>query len=77
MRYIMLLKEKQSGELVKVNEVEQLINPVQDSVTGQIQGGQAEQLPQSFHKSGLIFPSGEDLPRCWSDADYRMNSKPE
>ena len=73
----MLLKEKQSGELVKVDEVEQLVNPVQDSITGQIQGGQAEQLPQSFQKSGLIFPSGEALPRCWSDADYRMNSQPE
>ncbi len=73
----MLLKEKQSGELVKISEVDQLINPVQASITGQIQGGQAEQLPKSFQKSTLVFPSGEALPRCWSDADYRMNAQPE
>jgi hypothetical protein len=73
----MLLKEKQSGELVKILEVEQLISPTQDAVAGQIQGGQAEQPPKSFAKSVLVFPSGEELPQCWRDAEYRMERPPE
>jgi hypothetical protein len=73
----MLLKDQESGELVKILELENLFSPTQDTVTGQIQGGQAEQPPSSFNKEGLIFPSGESLPRCWLDADYRQKSAPE
>jgi hypothetical protein len=73
----MLLKKRESGELVKISELENLLSPTEDTVTGQIQGGQAEQPPSSFKKEDLIFPSGEDLPRCWLDAEYRMKSSPE
>jgi hypothetical protein len=67
----MLLQLKDSGELVKVIDVQELINPNQDVVHAQQQEGQEEQQADSYKKENLIFPSGETLPRCWLDADYR------
>jgi hypothetical protein len=67
----MLLQLKDSGELVKVIDVQELINPNQDVVHAQQQEGQEEQQADSYKKENLVFPSGETLPRCWLDADYR------
>jgi hypothetical protein len=67
----MLLHNKQKDTLVEVLDVEALINPSQDQVMGQVQSGQEEQDPEPSPKVDLIFPSGESLPRCWTDADYR------
>lgn len=67
----MLLQLKDSGELVKVVDVQELINPNQDVVHAQEQEGQEEQQADSYKKENLVFPSGESLPRCWLDADYR------
>ncbi|KAB8318084.1 acetyltransferase [Tolypothrix campylonemoides VB511288] len=67
----MLLQLKDSGELVKVIDVQELINPNQDVVHAQEQEGQEEQQADSYKKENLVFPSGESLPRCWLDADYR------
>jgi hypothetical protein len=33
--------------------------------------GQEEQDPETFMKQNLVFPSGENLPLCWLDANYR------
>ncbi|NDJ19074.1 acetyltransferase [Myxacorys almedinensis] len=68
----MLLQEKETGALVEVLDVQVLTNPAEAEVPGQIQAGQEEQDAKSYGKDILIFPSGEDLPRCWVDADYRM-----
>ena len=67
----MLLQLKDSGELVKVIDVQELINPNQDVVHAQQEEGQEEQQADSYKKENLVFPSGETLPRCWLDADYR------
>ncbi|MCA1993188.1 MAG: acetyltransferase [Coleofasciculus sp. S288] len=67
----MLLKEKQTGTLVEVLDLQALFNPTHSSIPGQVQAGQEEQNPTSFEKEGLKFPSGEELPRCWKDADYQ------
>ncbi|BAY46557.1 hypothetical protein SAMD00079811_41690 [Scytonema sp. HK-05] len=67
----MLLQLKDSGELVKVIDVQELLNPNQDVVHAQQQEGQEEQQADSYKKENLVFPSGESLPRCWLDADYR------
>lgn len=67
----MLLQVKDSGELVKILDVQELINPNQDLVHAQEQEGQEEQEADSYKKENLVFPSGESLPRCWLDADYR------
>ena len=29
------------------------------------------QDPEKFLKSELVFPSGEPLPQCWLDPDYK------
>ncbi|MBW4601931.1 MAG: acetyltransferase [Calothrix sp. FI2-JRJ7] len=67
----MLLQDKESGNLVEINDLQALISPNQDSVTVQDQSGQEEQDPEPLKKSNLIFPSGESLPRCWVDANYQ------
>lgn len=67
----MLLQDKQTGNLVEILDLEGLFNPSQDKTQGRVQSGQEEQDPEAFSKKTLLFPSGEDLPRCWIDADYR------
>ena len=67
----MLLKNPKTDELIKISEFEELIDPFQDSVSGKSQAGQNEQPPESFSKKDLVFPSGENLPLCWLDSDYK------
>ncbi|MBW4464082.1 MAG: acetyltransferase [Pegethrix bostrychoides GSE-TBD4-15B] len=69
----MLLKSKDSDALIKVIDVEALINPQDPMVSGQVQNGEEEQDPEEFTKAELLFPSGEALPLCWFDADYKLN----
>lgn len=69
----MLLKIKQDNNLVKISEVDELIDPFKDKVSGQIQSGQNEQPSESFSKEDLVFLSGEGLPQCWKDSEYRSN----
>jgi hypothetical protein len=67
----MLLQDKQTGALVEILDVDELINPNHSEINGQSQSGQEEQQPEPFAKENLVFPSGEQLPRCWMDANYR------
>ncbi|MBW4540626.1 MAG: acetyltransferase [Myxacorys chilensis ATA2-1-KO14] len=67
----MLLQEKETGSLVEVLDVQALVNPAENAVPVRIQDGQEEQDPESYGKDVLVFPSGESLPRCWMDAEYR------
>jgi hypothetical protein len=67
----MLLKHKEMGTLIEIHDIESLINPAVDKVEGQDQAGQEEQDPTPFVKTNLTFPSGEELPRCWLDANYK------
>ncbi|MBR8837749.1 MAG: acetyltransferase [Stigonema ocellatum SAG 48.90 = DSM 106950] len=71
----MLLQIKDNGELVKIADILELINPNTDTVQAKEQQGQEEQQPDSYKKEALVFPSGESLPRCWIDANYK-NSTP-
>jgi hypothetical protein len=68
----MLLKDKQTGTLVAILDVESLINPAKAHTSGRDQEGQEEQEPEQFAKQDLIFPSGEPLPKCWTDAQYQL-----
>jgi hypothetical protein len=70
----MLLQVKDSGELVKIVEIQELLDPNNDVVHAKDQEGQEEQPPDTFKKENLVFPSGEVLPRCWLDADYRHDN---
>ncbi len=67
----MFLKEKDSGELVEVLSIRDLIDPFHETLVGRYNAGEDLPDPQNFPKAGLVFPSGEPLPRCWNDPDYR------
>lgn len=67
----MLLKSKEDDGLVEITEVSELIDPFKEEVMAQVQEGQNEQPPESFKKSDLVFPSGENLPQCWMDSNYK------
>lgn len=69
----MLLQDKTTGNLVKVMDIQSLINPADEEIVIRVQAGEEEQEPEPNQKKDLIFPSGEELPRCWLDADYRKD----
>lgn len=68
----MFLKNKESDKLIEILEISELIDPFKEKVTGQMQAGQNEQSPESFTKKDLVFPSGENLPVCWLDSEYKL-----
>jgi hypothetical protein len=67
----MLLKERATGHMVEVLNLIDLINLNCDEVVGRYQEGEEVQDQQKFRKADLIFLSGEELPRCWTDPHYR------
>ena len=69
----MFLKEKHSGELVEVLGMRDLVDPFRGEIVGRYNAGEEMPDPRSFSKADLSFPSGEPLPRCWMDPDYRAN----
>ncbi len=70
----MLLQKKENGTLVEVIDIQEIISPSQTEVMGRVQAGEEEQDPELVPKQSLVFPSGEDLPRCWIDAEYQKKS---
>lgn len=74
----MFLKFKQDvnaveldGALVEIQDVEMLTNPNEHEILGRIQSGEEEQDTTAYGKVNLTFLSGESLPRCWMDINYR------
>jgi hypothetical protein len=67
----MFLQNKNSATLIKITDLETLFNPLHNQIEGRIQEGEEEQDVEPFFKQGLTFASGEDLPRCWIDPNYR------
>jgi len=67
----MLLIDQPSGKLVEVLADNDLYNPIRHRVVGRLHYGEEPQDPAYFDKDELRFTSGEDLPRCWTDAHYR------
>ena len=67
----MFLKEKKSGHLVEVVDIKELIDPMKPSFTGRYNWGEDVPDPEPFDKREVVFPSGEPLPRCWTDVHYR------
>jgi hypothetical protein len=67
----MLLKEKTSGHIVEVLDLNHLGDCARSTVRGRLHYGEEAQDPEPFDKQVLCFLSGEDLPRCWMDPHYR------
>ena len=70
----MFLQHKRSGDLVEVLNLENLYDPCQGYINGRFHCGEEMQEPERFAKSEVRFPSGEPLPRCWLDPDYRAQA---
>ena len=69
----MFLRDKKTGDAVEITDLAALFDPCADTVGGCFHAGEEMQDEESFPKANLKFPSGEDLPRCWTDADYRSS----
>lgn len=67
----MFLNEKDSGHMVEVLNLTDLVDLYREAILGRYQYGEEMQEPESFQKSNLLFLSGEELPRCWTDPHYR------
>ena len=68
---VMYLRDKGNGDLVEVLDMSAMVDPCRDALQGRYHAGEELQDPATFRKSDLAFPSGEELPRCWVDADYQ------
>ncbi len=71
----MFLKHTASGDLIEVLDSVQLHDPFSAVVSGRFQAGEEVSEPEEFKKKDLVFPSGEALPLCWRDSQYRTHDK--
>jgi len=71
----MFLKNRHNGAIVDVTIMSDLTNLYHDKVSGQYQAGEELQDVDEFNKSELVFLSGEELPRCWTDPNYRSRKR--
>jgi len=67
----MFLKHKSTDKLMQVVELQDLINPMREQVVMRLHYGEEAQDPETVDKQALRFPSGEALPRAWTDPHYR------
>ncbi len=67
----MFLKEKENNHLVEVLSLNDLFNPIHQTLVGRLHYGEEVQDAEKFEKQNLAFPSGESLPKCWLDVHYR------
>ncbi len=67
----MFLKDKRNGHMVEILGTNDLFNLYRVDIVGRYLFGEEAQEPETFHKTDLIFLSGEELPRCWLDPEYR------
>lgn len=70
----MLLAEKATGHVIEVLDQHGLYDPLEKTVKGSLHYGEEAQDPEQFLKKDLAFPSGEPLPQCWIDPDYRRRN---
>jgi hypothetical protein len=70
-RRVMLLKRRRDGHILEVTDLADLFNVFHEEVMAQDHVGEEAQDPEPIAKGELMFLSGEDLPRCWTDPHYR------
>ncbi|MCM0613785.1 acetyltransferase [Marinobacter sediminum] len=67
----MFVAEKSTGHLIEVLDTRLLFDPHETRVKGSLHYGEEAQDAEFYLKAELSFPSGESLPICWTDPDYR------
>lgn len=70
----MFLKRTSDGDLVEVIDLKEMFDPFVTVVQARSQAGEDTMDLASYRKSDLIFPSGEPLPLCWRDSQYREHT---
>jgi hypothetical protein len=70
----MFLKITKTGDLIEVLDIKELIDPFIPAIQGRTQAGEDTMDTDDFKKTDLIFPSGESLPLCWRDSQYRVHA---
>jgi hypothetical protein len=68
----MFLQHKPSGALIEVLNTNSLFDPCLKIIPGRSHYGEEMQDPEDYTKAEMTFPSGEPLPRCWVDPNYRL-----
>lgn len=69
----MFLMQKNSERLVEVLSLNDLFNPNHSEIVGRFHAGEEMQDAEKFDKTQMQFPSGEALPQCWLDSEYRQH----
>jgi hypothetical protein len=69
----MFLKHVKNSDMVEITDLPSLIDPCAHKVKGRYHSGEEMQDIQTFKKTELVFPSGEELPLCWVDANYKRD----
>ncbi len=69
----MYVKNRKNNDLAQVENLQELTDPNMKSVTVHFFSGEEVGDPESFAKADLVFPSGEELPKCWFDPHYRIS----
>ncbi|MDQ6992906.1 MAG: acetyltransferase [Mariprofundus sp.] len=72
----MFLKNRESGDLVQLIDMKEVMDPYVEKVSVRFQAGEEVGDPVTVVKTALVFPSGEPLPACWLDAHYRISFDP-
>lgn len=67
----MFMAESATGHLIEITDTRALFDPHVSRVKGCMHYGEEAQDPEFFEKSAMSFPSGEALPKCWTDPFYR------
>jgi hypothetical protein len=70
----MFLQRKFDEDLIEVLDLEKLFDPFLKKFLGRSHCGEEMQDPQMYSKEEVVFPSGEKLPRCWLDGNYRLKN---
>ncbi|GLS25683.1 hypothetical protein [Marinibactrum halimedae] len=70
----MLMMLKEDAGLVEVESIRQLSDPYSDYVMASKLRGEEQQEPEPVPKKSLVFVSGERLPACWVNVNYREHS---
>jgi hypothetical protein len=69
----MFLKSRNNDDMIDISRMRDLTNLYHNKVLGCYQNGEELQDWQELDKSDLMFLSGEELPKCWTDPNYRVH----
>ncbi len=70
----MFLRHAPTKDLVEALDLQEIFDPFVERVSARTQAGEDTMDVGKYEKSDLLFPSGEQLPRCWRDSHYREHT---